>query len=68
MKRPNFLNSRNLQQTNVATSFPGSFASHPKGSEGRKTLVQAGHVPPKKWEVTKTQREGGVTRSQFCLS
>ena len=23
---------------------------HPKGSEGRKTLVQAGHVPPKKWE------------------
>jgi len=23
---------------------------------------------PKKWEVTKEQREGGVTRSQFCLS
>ena len=26
-------------------------------SEGRKTLVQAGHVPPKEWEVTKKQRE-----------
>lgn len=34
----------------------------------RETLVQAGHVPPKKWDVTKEQREGGVTRSQFCFS
>ena len=30
------------------TSFPGSFVSHPKRSEGRKTLVQAGHVASKK--------------------
>ena len=37
-------------------------------SEGRKTLVQAGHVSPKKWEVTKEKREGDVTKSRFCLS
>ena len=37
-------------------------------SEGRKTLVQAGHVPPKKWKVTKEKREGDVTKSRFCLS
>ena len=37
-------------------------------SLGRKTLVQAGHVPPKKWEVTKKLREGEVTESRFCLS
>ena len=37
-------------------------------SEGRKTLVQAGSVPPKKWEVTKKQQEGDVTKSRFCLS
>ena len=41
---------------------------HPKGNEGRKTLVQTGHVPPKKWEITKKQRKGDVTKSQFCLS
>ena len=37
-------------------------------SSGRKTLVQAGHVPPKKWEVTKKMREGEVSKSRFCLS
>ena len=36
-------------------------------SEGRKTLVQAGQVPSKKWEVTKKEREGDVTKSRFCL-
>ena len=29
----------------TSTSFPGSLSSpHPRGSEGRKTMVQAGHV------------------------
>ena len=37
-------------------------------SEGRKTLVQAGHVPSRKWEVTKEKQEGDVTKSRFCLS
>ena len=37
-------------------------------SDGRKTVVQADHVPPKKWEVTKKQRERDVTKSRFCLS
>ena len=31
-------------------------------SEGRKTLVQAGHVPPKTWEVIKKKREGDATK------
>ena len=37
-------------------------------SKGRKTLVQAGHVPPKKWEMTKKVREGEVSKLRFCLS
>ena len=44
------------------TSFPGSFI------RGKKDSDQAGHVPPKNWEVTKKQREGDVTKSWFCLS
>ena len=39
----------------------GLSSPHPRGSEGRKTLVQAGHVAPKRWE-------GDVTKSQYCLS
>ena len=45
----------------------GLSSPHLRGSEGRKTLDQPGHVPPKKWVVTKAQREGGVTRGQFLL-
>ena len=41
---------------------------HSKGNDGRKTLAQAGHVPPKKVGVTNKQREGAVTKLQFCLS
>ena len=37
-------------------------------TKGRKTLVQAGHVPLTNWEVTKEQREGDVTKSRFRLS
>ena len=33
----------------------GLSSPHPKGSKGRKALVHAGHVFPKKWEVTKKQ-------------
>ena len=39
----------------------GLSSPHLRGSEGRKTLVQAGHVAPKRWE-------GDVTKSQYCLS
>ena len=41
---------------------------HPRRSEGRKTLLQAGYVPPKKWEVKKKLGEGEVIKSQFWLS
>ena len=34
---------------------PRVFRLLTRGSGRRKTLVQAGHVPPKKWEVTKKQ-------------
>ena len=34
---------------------PRVFRLPTRGSGRRKTLVQAGHVPPKKWEVTKKQ-------------
>ena len=37
-------------------------------SQGRKTQVQAGHVPPKKWEVAKKLLEREVSKSPFCLS
>ena len=31
----------------------------------RKTLVQAGHVPPKIWEVVKTKTGGGAVESKI---
>ena len=46
----------------------GLSSAHRKGSEERKILVQAGHVPPKKWEGTRKQWEGGVTKSQIRFS
>ena len=38
---------------------------HPKGSEERKTLIQAGHVSPKKCEVTK--KTNGERRGQVAI-
>ena len=46
----------------VVTDQPRSqllLSPHPKEGERRKTLVQAGHMPPKRWQ--KKQREGDVT-------
>ena len=39
----------------------------PKGTREERRLFRLVTCLPKSGEVTKTQREGGVTRSQFCL-
>ena len=46
----------------LATSFAGSFISPPQGSEGRKTLVQAGHVSW--WQICLHGR--GPNLSKYC--
>ena len=49
--------------------FGISLSPHSKGGERRKTLIQAGHMPPKKWEVKKKKHwKGDVIKPHFCLS
>ena len=45
--------------------FGISLSPHSKGGERRKTLIQAGHVPPKKWEVKKKKTGGRRNQAAF---
>ena len=44
----------------------GFSSPHPRESEGRETLVPAGHVPPKKWEVKKKKTTTGGKRNRVA--
>jgi hypothetical protein len=52
-----------LQEYNTS-SFPGSF---PFPSREKKTLVGAGHVAPRIWEVTNIYFGGGETKALMCV-
>ena len=48
--------------------FQGLSSPHPKGEREERPWFRLVTCLTKKWQVTKIQREGDVTKSQFCLS